>query len=64
MESKRIYQDSYDELIRLKKTITADSFVINSSKLDGNTKNQMIAAISKVISERSKDIEKVILGVQ
>ena len=64
MESKRIYEDSYDELQRLKKTITSDTFVINSSKLDGNTKNQMIQAISKVISERSKDIQKVILGVQ
>ena len=64
MESKRIYEDSYDELMRIKKTITSDSFVINSSQLDGVTKNKMLQAINSVISERSKEIQKVVLGVQ
>ena len=64
MESKNIYQESHDELVRIKKSIGSDTFVINSYKLDGNTKDELLRAIINVISERTKEIEKVILGVQ
>lgn len=64
MESKKIYEDSHDELVRIKKTITFDSFTINNDKLDGVTKDKLLRAINNVISERTKEIEKVILGPQ
>ena len=64
MESKRIYEDSHAELMRIKKSITFDTFSINNSKLDGVTKDELLRAINKVIAERSKAIEKVILGPQ
>lgn len=64
MEGKKIYEDSHTELMRIKKTIGSDTFVINSYLLDGETKDKLLRSINNVISERSKAIEKVILGVQ
>lgn len=64
MESKSIYEDSYEELTRIYRAMTAESFTIDTSKLDGNTKNLLLRSIRDVVAKRKKDIEKVILGVQ
>lgn len=64
MEGKKIYEDSYDELVRMRKSLAADSTTINWSKLDGSTKRDLNIAISSVIVKRQKEIEKIILGVQ
>ena len=64
MEGKKIYEDSYNELVRMRKSLAADSTTINWSKLDGSTKRDLNIAISSVIIERQKEIEKITLGVQ
>lgn len=64
MESKNIYEISRDEIVKIRKNLSSDSVTINLSKLDSNTKEQLITAITDVTSKRLKDIDKVVLGVQ
>ena len=64
MEGKKIYEDSYDELVRMRRSLASDSTTINWSKLDGSTKRDLNIAISSVIIKRQKEIEKITLGVQ
>ena len=64
MESEKIYEESHKELLKLKRNIGTDQIVINMKLLDGATKNRINTELSKIISERSKEIERVILGVK
>ena len=64
MESKKIYEDSYNELIRIRKTLGYDLITINANQLDGVSKDALLRAISNTIATRTKDIQGVILGVQ
>lgn len=64
MESEKIYEESRKELLKLKRNIGTDQIVINMKLLDGETKNRINTELSKIISERSKEIERVILGVK
>lgn len=64
MESEKIYEDSLKELDRIYKVLATDTFAINMSKLDGRTKQEMIEAISHVISNRKGAINAVITGVK
>ena len=64
MESEKIYEESYKELLKLKRNIGTDQIVINMKLLDGETKNRINTELSKTISERSKEIERVNLGVK
>ena len=64
MESEKIYEESYKELLKLKRNIGTDQIVINMKLLDGETKNRINTELSKIISERSKEIERVILGAK
>ena len=64
MESEKIYEESHKELLKLKRNIGTDQSVSNMKLLDGETKNRINTELSKIISERSKEIERVILGVK
>ena len=64
MEGKSIYEDSKDEILRVLKSIGNDSITINIDKLDGNTKEELLIVIKDVLYKRSREIDKVILGVQ
>ena len=64
MESEKIYEESHKELLKLKRNTGTDQIVINMKLLDGETKNRINTELSKIISERSKEIERVILGVK
>lgn len=64
MESKKIYEESRNELTRMLKSTATDTIVINVNKLDEITKNKMITAIQTVAHERQREIDKVVLGVQ
>ena len=64
MEGVKIYEESSKEIARILKTLTATNFSINMDKLDGQTKQELITAIRDVLCKRSKEIEKVTLGVQ
>lgn len=64
MESIKTYEDSHDEMVRIRKSIGGDSFSINTSKLDERTKDMLLQSINNVLSERLKETEKVILGAR
>lgn len=64
MESQKIYEASHEELIKIKKSMSTETFSIDTTKLDADTKNLLLQAINSVVSQRIKDTEKVILGVR
>lgn len=64
MESIKIYEESYKELTRIIKETSTGEIRIDLSKLDTETKGQMLKAIRDVANQRQKNIEKIIFGVQ
>jgi len=63
MESLKIYDESHKELIQIRRSMGFDSVTINLSKLDEQSKNELVQAINNVVSDRIKKVESVILGV-
>ena len=64
MESKKIYEVSGEELVKIRKSLGTTSTTINWDKLDGVTKNRLNGAIGNIVIERQREIEKITLGVQ
>ena len=64
MESKELYEKSYQEIMKIKKSIASDTVIIHFDNLDGVTKGELITAIQNVISKRQAEIDAVRLGVQ
>jgi len=64
MESTKIYEESRKELIRITRETSTGEIRIDPSKLDTETKGQMLKAIRDVANQRQKNIEKIIFGVQ
>ena len=64
MESKQIYEESRDELCKISKELSANHVDIDFSKLDAKTREALVTAIQNVISNRLRDIDAVVLGVQ
>lgn len=60
MESKEIYKESYDELVRIKKTLSSDDITIHFGKMDANSKEMMRQAIIKAASARQSSILTVL----
>lgn len=64
MESLEKFEESKKELMRIDKESCADEFVINISKLDSISKERLLLAIRQTISDRVKDIDRVVLGIK
>ena len=64
MESVKIYEESYKELTRIIKETSTGEIKIDPSKLDTETKGQILTAIRNVANQRQKDIGKIIFGVR
>ena len=64
MESTKIYEESHKELVRITRETSTGEIRIDPSKLDAETKGQILKAIRGVANQRQKDIEKIIFGVQ
>ena len=60
MESKEIYNTSYNELVNIRKNLTMDKITIDFDKLDGNSRAAIREAILKVTSIRQSAILNVI----
>lgn len=60
MESKQIYEDSYKELVRIRKSLTNSMITINLDKLDARTKEDLLKAITNTTSRRQSDILNVL----
>ena len=64
LESKDIYQRSYEELDKITKSLASSTITINTDKLDTNTKEAIITALRNAIYKRKGEIDSVRLGVQ
>jgi len=60
MESKEIYQESYNTLVGIRKSIGDTKLVIDFDKLDANSKEEIRSAIMKVTGERQSAILTVL----
>ena len=64
MEGKKIYTTSEEELAKIRKSLGTDTTVINWDKLDERTKHDLNRAVTDVVLDRQKEVQKITLGVQ
>ena len=64
MESLKIYEESYNELVKITKSTSSDQFTIDTTKLDTESKSQLLSAINEVLSRRKKQLDKFIFGAR
>ena len=60
MESKDVYNTSYNELVNIRKNLTMDKITIDFDKLDGNSRAAIREAILNATSSRQSAILNVI----
>lgn len=60
MEGVGIYEESYKELTKLRKSLSSSSVIsIDLSKLDTNSKGKILEALNKAVSERLPKVSSV-----
>lgn len=64
MESLNTYETSLKELTDLEKRMSMDTVTINVNRLDGETKNQILMALRKVVKTRKNAVIDVIQGAR
>lgn len=64
MEGTKIYEDSKVEITKILKAMNGSTFSINTDNLDATTKEELLSSIRNVLYSRSREIDKIILGVQ
>lgn len=64
LENSSIYEESVEEMKAVLRTLSGDYVTLDFSKLDDNTKRDLISVLKKVIHERLRSIDKVILGAK
>lgn len=64
MEGTKIYEDSKVEITKILKAMNGSTFSINIDNLDATTKEELLSSIRNVLYSRSREIDKIILGVQ
>ena len=64
MESDKIYEDSFNELVRISKMTATDTMTIKLNKLDTMTKQVILMAINNAISERKSAITAKLTGAK
>ena len=63
MEGIKTYEDSKMEITRILKSMGSRNFSVDTDKLDERTKSELLLAMRNVLTERSRQIDSVILGV-
>lgn len=64
MESEKIFEISNKELHRILKETSTDEIRIDLTKLDSTTKGLILSSLRLIVSQRTKELEKVIFGVK
>ena len=64
MESLQIYEDSKNELTKIKKDLSQDLVTIDFSKFDEQTKEVVLSALSSSVSQRIAAVNRVLLGAR
>jgi hypothetical protein len=60
MEDQKGYKESYDELVRIKKSINFDQATLNFSKMDSKTKETLRVVLTNTINTRQSAILNVL----
>lgn len=60
MEDQKGYKESYDELVRIKKSISFDQVTLNFSKMDSKTKETLRVVLTNTINTRQSAILNVL----
>lgn len=56
MEDQKGYRESYDELVRISKSIASDQITLNFSKMDSKTKETLRVVLINTINSRQSEI--------
>lgn len=64
MESDKIYESSYKELSTISKALSTDHINIDLTKLDTETKGQILSALSSVVSKRKSAVSTIVFGAK
>lgn len=60
MEDQKGYRESYDELVRISKSIASDQVTLNFSKMDSKTKETLRVVLINTINVRQSAILNVL----
>jgi hypothetical protein len=60
MEDQKGYRESYDELVRISKSIANDQVTLNFSKMDSKTKETLRVVLINTINVRQSAILNVL----
>ena len=60
MEDQKGYRESYDELVRISKSIANDQVTLNFSKMDSKTKETLRVVLINTINTRQSAILNVL----
>ena len=64
MEGDEIYEISKKEMLRVKSNLANRTVIIDLDKLDEFSKEEIVSALQRTLSERLRAVDKVLLGVK
>ena len=64
MEGDEIYEISKKEMLRVKSNLANRTVIIDLDKLDEFSKEEIVSALQRTLSERLIAVDKVLLGVK
>lgn len=64
MEGDEIYEISKKEMLRVKSNLANRTVTIDLDKLDEFSKQEVVSALQRTLSERLRAVDKVLLGVK
>ena len=64
MEGDEIYEISKKEMLRVKSNLANRTVTIDLDKLDEFSKQEVVSALQRTLSERLRAVDKVLLGAK
>lgn len=64
MESQKIYEESYNELVKIRKALSTNKVTIDLSKLDTESAAVLRQNIANGLSDRIGTLSSIITGVK
>jgi hypothetical protein len=64
MESQKIYEESYNELVKIRKAVSNNKVTIDFSKLDTESASVLKQKLSEGLAQRTSTLSSIISGVK
>lgn len=64
MESQKIYEDSYSELVKIRKNLSNGKVIIDFSKLDTDSAGVLKQKLTEGLAPRISTLSSIITGVK